>query len=80
MATPVQITANRANAQTSTGRRCTEDKSASCFNALKHGIDAASIVTPGEDRAVYDALAAPTSPLDWPPTDEKTGRPMYFAG
>ena len=71
MATPAQITANRANAQTSTGPR---------FNALKHGIDAASIVTPGEDRAVYDALAAPTSPLDWAPTDEKTGRPMYFAG
>ena len=62
MATPAQITANRANAQTSTGRRCTEDKSASRLNALKHGI------------------AAPTSPRDWAPTDEKTGRPMYFAG
>ena len=80
MATPAQITANRANAQTSTGPRCAEGKSASRFNALKHGIDAASIVIPGEDRAVYEALAAPTSPRDWAPTDEKTGRPMYFAG
>src|ERR1035441_4311355 len=79
MATPAQITANRANAQTSTGPRCTEGKSASRFNAFKHGIDAASIVIPGGDRAVYEALAAPTSPRDWPPTDEKTGRPMYFA-
>ena len=62
MATAAQIAANQANAQTSTGPRWAEGKSASRFNALKH------------------ALAAPTSPLDWPPTDEKTGRPMYFAG
>jgi hypothetical protein len=58
MATPAQITANRANAQKSTGPRSAEGKSASRFNALKHGIDAASIVIPGEDRAVYEALAA----------------------
>jgi len=58
MATPAQITANRANAQKSTGPRSVEGKSASRFNALKHGIDAASIVIPGEDPADYDALAA----------------------
>ena len=58
MATPAQITANRANAQKSTGPRSAEGKSASRFNALKHGIDAASIVIPGEDPADYDALAA----------------------
>src|ERR1022692_1009940 len=57
MATPAQITANRANAQKSTGPRSAEGKSASRFNALKHGIDAASVVIPGEDPAVYDALA-----------------------
>ena len=57
MATPAQITANRANAQKSTGPRSVEGKSASRFNALKHGIDAASIVIPGEDPADYDALA-----------------------
>jgi hypothetical protein len=56
MATPAQITANRANAQKSTGPRSVEGKSASRFNALKHGIDAASIVIPGEDPAHYDAL------------------------
>ena len=58
MATPAQITANRANAQQSTGPRSVEGKSASRFNALKHGIDAASIVIPGEDPTDYDALAA----------------------
>src|SRR5450755_2927716 len=58
MATPAQVTANRANAQKSTGPRSVEGKSTSRFNALKHGIDAASIVIPGEDPADYDALAA----------------------
>ena len=58
MATPAQINANRANALKSTGPRSAEGKSASRFNALKHGIDAASIVIPGEDPADYDALVA----------------------
>src|ERR1035437_5167076 len=58
MATPAQIDANRANAPKSTGPRSAEGKSASRFNALKHGIDAASIVIPGEDPADYDSLAA----------------------
>jgi hypothetical protein len=58
MASPAQIAANRANAQKSTGPRSVEGKSASRFNALKHGIDAASIVIPGEDPADYEALVA----------------------
>ena len=58
MATPAQIDANRANAQKSTGSRSPEGKSASRFNDLKHGIDAASLVIPGEDPADYEALAA----------------------
>jgi hypothetical protein len=58
MASPAQINANRANAQKSTGPRSAEGKSASRFNTLKHGIDAASIVIPGEDPADYDALVA----------------------
>ena len=55
MATASQILANRANALKSTGPRNTE---ATRFNALKHGMDAASIVIPGEDPALYDELAA----------------------
>ena len=58
MATPAQITANRANAQKSTGPTSAEGKSASRFNALKHGLDAESLIIPGEDPAQYDALAA----------------------
>src|SRR4029077_16189954 len=58
MASPAQINANRANAQKSTGPRSAEGKSASRFNALKHGMDAASIVISGEDPAEYEALAA----------------------
>jgi hypothetical protein len=58
MATPAQITANRANAGKSTGPRSVEGKSVSRFNALKHGLDAASIVIPGEDPADYEALVA----------------------
>jgi hypothetical protein len=57
MASPAQITANRSNAQKSTGPRSVEGKSASRFNALKHGIDAASVVIPGENPAEYAALA-----------------------
>ena len=58
MASPAQIIANRANAQKSTGPRSVEGKSASRFNALKHGIDAAAVVIPGEDPAAYEVLAA----------------------
>lgn len=58
MATAAQITANRANAQQSTGPRSVEGKAASSMNALKHGADARSPVIPGEDPELYDRLAA----------------------
>jgi len=58
MATTAQIAANRINAQKSTGPRTVEGKSASRQNALKHGVDAASLIIPGEDPALYDQLAA----------------------
>ena len=57
MATPAQIAANRANALKSTGPRSVEGKAASRFNALKHGLDAASIVIPGEEPALYESIA-----------------------
>ena len=56
MATPAQIAANRANAQNSTGPRSAEGKSVSRFNALKHGVDAASVALPGEDPDAYRAM------------------------
>lgn len=58
MATAAQITANRLNAQKSTGPRSVEGKAASRFNALKHGLDAESAVIPGEDPAALAELAA----------------------
>ena len=58
MATPAQLAANRANAQRSTGPRSVEGKSASRFNALKHGADALSPVIPGEDPAEYAELVS----------------------
>jgi hypothetical protein len=58
MATAAQIEANRLNAQKSTGPRTVEGKTASRQNALKHGVDAASIIIPGEDPGLYDQLAA----------------------
>jgi hypothetical protein len=70
MATAAQIAANRANSQKSTGPRTPEGKAASRFNALKHGLDAASILLPGEDPDAYARMVAdytaqfqPASPL-----------------
>jgi hypothetical protein len=56
MATPAQIRANRANAQFSTGPRSAEGKAAVRFNAWKHGIDAESLILPGEDPAGFEEL------------------------
>ncbi len=58
MASSSQITANRRNAQKSTGPRSPAGKAASRFNALKHGIDARAQCIPGESRAALDELAA----------------------
>ena len=58
MATASQIAANRRNAQKSTGPRTAEGKSVSCFNALKHGIDARSQCLPSEDPAALEHLTA----------------------
>jgi len=68
MATPAQLSANRANAQRSTGPRSAEGKSVSRFNALKHGADAASITLPGENPAAYQALADAYDETYQPPT------------
>src|SRR6478735_10693197 len=72
MATPAQINANRANAQKSTGPRSAEGKAASRFNALKHGIDAQSIVLPNEDPAEYEALSRDYHQSIRPRTPEET--------
>src|SRR5690348_5251733 len=70
MATVAQIAANRLNAQKSTGPRSVDGKLASSMNALKHGIDAASVLIPGEDPALYERIAADyRSQIDLPGRD-----------
>jgi hypothetical protein len=56
MATAAQITANRANAQHSTGPNSVEGKAVASRNALKLGIYAKSIVIPGEDQEELEKL------------------------
>jgi hypothetical protein len=68
MASPV---INRINTGHSTGPRSVEGKAVSRFNAMKHGLDAASRVLPGEDPAELAELArdfhaelAPQGPVE----------------
>src|SRR6266436_6096456 len=56
MPTEAQITANRLNAQKSTGPVSPEGKARSSLNALKSGIDACSHIIPGEDPAELETL------------------------
>src|SRR5438034_1241699 len=74
MATQAQITANRANALKSTGPRSPEGKSASRFNALKHGLDADSLVLArreaetADEAALEAILNAPLPGSPYPPS------------
>ena len=56
MATQAQIDANRRNALKSTGPRSPEGKAVSRWNALRTGIQARSVVIPGEDPAELERL------------------------
>jgi hypothetical protein len=56
MSTILQIAANRRNAQNSTGPRTQRGKAVSRFNALKTGIDARSLVIPGENPHTLESL------------------------
>jgi hypothetical protein len=56
MSSPAQITANRANAQYSTGPRSVEGKAASSRNAFRFGVHSEAIIIPGEDPAELEQL------------------------
>jgi hypothetical protein len=56
MASPAQITANRANALLSTGPATPETKSAVRHNAIKYGIHAESLIIPGENPEEFEAF------------------------
>jgi hypothetical protein len=58
MATPAQVTANRANAQLSTGPRSAEGKASSSRNSLKFGLTAKAAIIPGEDPSELEGLTS----------------------
>jgi hypothetical protein len=60
MATPAQLSANRANATHSTGPVSVRGKQASSCNATTHGLTSSQIVVPGEDPAAFEALRSDT--------------------
>ena len=49
----LQLTANRENAQKSTGPRTPEGKKRSSLNALRHGLTGQVVVMPNEDLKAY---------------------------
>jgi hypothetical protein len=58
MATPAQITANRANAQHSTGAKTDAGKARVAQNRTTHGLAGCSVLLPGEDPAAFQSLYA----------------------
>ena len=58
MATPAQVTANRANAQFSTGPSSVEGRAVSSRNSLKLGLTGKAAIIPGEDPAELESLTA----------------------
>jgi hypothetical protein len=71
MATAVQVRANRANAQKSTGPRTAEGKERASRNAVKHGLLAREAVIAGEDPEEFEvyregmlADLAPAGPVE----------------
>ncbi len=54
MATEAQVSANRSNAQKSTGPRTPEGKAAVAQNAVKHGFLAQEVVIKGEDAEEFE--------------------------
>ncbi|WP_321475072.1 SEC-C domain-containing protein [uncultured Paludibaculum sp.] len=56
MASAAQITANRANAQQSTGPRSEQGKTRSSQNNLRYGFRSQSVLLPGDDPAEYEEL------------------------
>lgn len=57
MSSPAQIDTSRINGRNSHGPSSAEGKAITRFNAMKHGLDAASLVIPGEDPAEFTQLA-----------------------
>jgi hypothetical protein len=72
MATEKQITANRKNAQKSTGPRTLNGKRKSRRNAVRHGLTAETVIDVIEEAADYEALAAAIN-VDFRPNEFRIG-------
>ena len=58
MPSQIQLEANRANAQLSTGPRTEEGKARAALNSRKHGLSAAHLVITEADREAFDSMQA----------------------
>jgi hypothetical protein len=56
MATEKQLNANRRNAKKCTGPKSVEGKSKSSMNNLKHGVNSATLILPGEDESEFQRI------------------------
>ena len=58
MPTDRQLAANKRNAQKSTGPKTPEGRAAVRLNGVKHGLNAETLVLPGEANSDFDNLLA----------------------
>ena len=56
MATEKQFAANRRNAKKCTGPKSVAGKSKSSMNNLKHGVNSATLILPGEDESEFQRI------------------------
>jgi hypothetical protein len=71
MASQNQLTANRANAQLSTGPTSSEGKAKVSHNALKTGLTGRTVLLPSDDVAAYQAQVARIFEQFTPEADEE---------
>ena len=72
----------RANAELRRGRRQTESDFGNHLDTLNAKPAPAELASfpPTSHSPNTEPPTARTAPKDWPPVDEKTGRPLYFVG
>ncbi len=71
MSTASQITANRENAQHSTGPTSPEGKATSSLNAVKTGLTGRTVLLPSDDAAAYEAHVSGFFARYQPASDEE---------
>jgi hypothetical protein len=69
-------------------RRARQQSEAATDQAMDRYLDSLHSPSPSELASLHQTVhhynsipePAPKSSRDWPPTDEKTGKPLYFVG